>query len=315
VIEHNLSLGCHNLTGGSSYLRSARLVHCALDLGIRRFDVAPSYGLGTAEATLARALGKRRLDPAIEITTKYGIPRPRFGRVAAWVREPYRALSRLRDALATAPAARPASAPAAAGCSAIYGGTARAAIEASLKVMRIDRIAAFLSHERLNAELAERFSGDMTELLREGLVGKVGCSGEIANVRFMLAQAKGVAGVAQVSILHRHLVAGVSEMRLFNLGAIARRIAQTDSEAEDAGTLTTTLRDALSGRNDLNPIGRALAGVLAAAGLRAPEAILIVNASNAERLAAVVAASTKPSLALWAIENEAELDVAMGAII
>jgi Aldo/keto reductase family len=312
VTDHSLSLGCHNLTGGSSYLRSARLVHCALELGIHRFDVAPSYGFGTAEATLARALGKRRLDPAVEITTKYGIPRPHFGRVAAWVREPYRAFRGLRrDAFVTAPATQPTLALAATGRgSHIYVGTARAAIEASLKAMGVERIATFLSHERLNAELAERFSGDMAELLREGLVGKVGCSGELPNVTYMLAKGNGVARVAQVSILHHHVVGGASEVRLFNLGAVARRIAQTVS---GAGTLTSTLRDALSGQNALDPVGRALAGVLAAARLRVPEAILIVNASSAERLAAVVDASMKPSLALWAVENEAALGIAMAA--
>jgi Aldo/keto reductase family len=309
VIQHNLSLGCHNLTGGSSYPRSARLVHCALDLGIRRFDVAPSYGFGTAEATLARALGKRRLDPAVEITTKYGIPRPRFGWLAAWVREPCRALSRLRrNALASTSPVGAALALAANGGSAIYVGTARAAVEASLKAMRVDRVAAFLSHERLSAELSELFSSDMAKLLREGLVGKVGCSGELANVTYMLAKGNGVPSVAQVSILHHDMIRCVSEVRLFNLGTVARRIAQT---ANDSGALTASLRDALSGLNDLDPTGQALAGVLAAARLRMPKAILIVNASSAERLAAVVEASIKPSLALWALGNKAALDIAM----
>jgi hypothetical protein len=104
----------------------------------------------------------------------------------------------------------------------------------------------------------------------------------------------------------------VSEMRLINLlGAVARRIAQA---VGDARAFTAKLCDALFGRDDLNPTGRALAGaLLAAARLRLPEAILIVNAGGAERLAAVVVMSMEPSLARRAPENEAALDLTRAA--
>src|SRR5215470_12404263 len=88
-----LSFGCHNLTGGSSLRKSVRLIHCAMDHGITRFDVAPSYGMGTAEAVVGMAIRKRSL--RVEITTKFGIEPRRLGHFLAWGRTPYRYLRRV----------------------------------------------------------------------------------------------------------------------------------------------------------------------------------------------------------------------------
>lgn len=54
---------------------SAKLVETALDLGIRYFDVAPSYGIGTAEEVLGKVIGD---SPEVVIATKCGIPRPAY---------------------------------------------------------------------------------------------------------------------------------------------------------------------------------------------------------------------------------------------
>jgi aryl-alcohol dehydrogenase-like predicted oxidoreductase len=295
LIDTNLSLGCHNLTGGSSYLRSARLVHCALDLGIRRFDTAPSYGFGTAEATLARALGKRRLDPAIEITTKYGLLPPRFGRIAAWMREPYRMFRSANKTMSTPMSVQPLT----------LGSVrcicdARGALESSLRAMKLDRIGTYLSHERLDDRLADRFSDDMATLLQLGLIEKAGCSGEISNVIYMLGKANCMARVGQVSIRHCDVVTGVDELRLFNLGAVARELLKVNHAG---AALTNGLRDALPGRADLDATGLALAAVLADARYRLPSAVFIVNASSAKRLASMVEASVQPNLVRWTQEN------------
>lgn len=292
MIHSNLSLGCHNLTGGSSYRRSARIVHCALDLGIRRFDVAPSYGLGTAEATLATALGPHRFDPAIEITTKYGSLPPRYGWLAAWIREPYRAIRRLRSGGWAPKLVEPKT-----GTAATFKVAALDAVEASLRAMRLERIGAYLSHERLSAGLAERFREDMAALLQRGLIAKAGCSGELANVAYMLSKATGVASVAQVSMRHREAAAAsASEIRLFNLGAAARALAATWPGPRP---LTDTLRNVLPSRDHLDEIGLALAAVLAWGRLHVPKAVLLVNASSAERLSAVINASADAGLSEW----------------
>ncbi len=46
-------------------------VNCAVDKGVTMFDTADTYGLGTAEETLAKALGSRRKD--VVIASKFGV--------------------------------------------------------------------------------------------------------------------------------------------------------------------------------------------------------------------------------------------------
>lgn len=68
VTQSQLGLGC--VTLGNNGRAGARLVHHALDLGVRFFDTADSYGSGQSERVLGRALGHRR-DEAF-IATKAG---------------------------------------------------------------------------------------------------------------------------------------------------------------------------------------------------------------------------------------------------
>jgi len=69
-----IGFGCGRLVGGSSFKESALLLETAAELGIRYFDVAPSYGLGSAERVLGEVLGG---DTQFEIATKVGISRPK----------------------------------------------------------------------------------------------------------------------------------------------------------------------------------------------------------------------------------------------
>ena len=70
-----IGLGCGRLVGRSTLIQSARIVETALDLGIRYFDVAPSYGMGTAEEVLGHVTGDSK---EVVIATKVGIPRPHY---------------------------------------------------------------------------------------------------------------------------------------------------------------------------------------------------------------------------------------------
>ena len=56
-----IGLGCGRLVGRSTLIQSARIVETALDLGIRYFDVAPSYGMGTAEEVLGHVTGDSKM--------------------------------------------------------------------------------------------------------------------------------------------------------------------------------------------------------------------------------------------------------------
>lgn len=74
LITQRLGFGCGRLKGGHEKANALRLVHAALDLGIRHFDTAPPYGLGMSEAVLGEAL-KGRQEP-VTVFTKAGMARP-----------------------------------------------------------------------------------------------------------------------------------------------------------------------------------------------------------------------------------------------
>ncbi|MBC2664445.1 aldo/keto reductase [Novosphingobium flavum] len=86
-----LIFGCGRLTGGASMAEALRLVDICLDAGIRHFDTAPSYGLGTAEAVIGKALRSAGRD--VMITAKVGSTAPRFGLVKTWLRRAKRSLT------------------------------------------------------------------------------------------------------------------------------------------------------------------------------------------------------------------------------
>ena len=78
-----VGLGCGRLDGRVMLRHSVRVIETALELGIRYFDVAPLYGMGTAEGALGSAL--RGVPDAI-IASKVGIPRPPYQPLRARIR-------------------------------------------------------------------------------------------------------------------------------------------------------------------------------------------------------------------------------------
>lgn len=74
LITQRLGFGCGRLKGGHEKANALRLVHAALDLGVRHFDTAPPYGLGMSEAVLGEALKGR--PESVTVFTKAGLPRP-----------------------------------------------------------------------------------------------------------------------------------------------------------------------------------------------------------------------------------------------
>ena len=70
----SIGIGCAYLTAGSLTKYETRLIGAAYEAGARHFDVAPQYGLGTAERVLGKALKGKRDN--VTITTKAGIMRP-----------------------------------------------------------------------------------------------------------------------------------------------------------------------------------------------------------------------------------------------
>ncbi len=96
-----LVLGCGHLTGGASAAESRRLLEHARAGGIRHFDTAPSYGIGTAEDVVGQTFGD---DADVAITAKIGSLRPSAPLLKTVAR---RALRLVRGGPRAAPAYRP----------------------------------------------------------------------------------------------------------------------------------------------------------------------------------------------------------------
>ena len=83
MLIERMVFGCGRLTGGASEREALALVGACLDAGVRVFDVAPSYGIGTAEAVIGKALQHR--GDCVIVTKLGSTPDPR-GRAKTWAR-------------------------------------------------------------------------------------------------------------------------------------------------------------------------------------------------------------------------------------
>lgn len=267
----------------------------ALALGVTRFDVAPSYGLGSAEATLARALGAERYDSRVRVTTKVGIAPPKGGALKTWLREPYRLARRLlygdrRGRLPAFPnghvrliAAPPDGPPI----------DVRGSIEASLRRLKVERFDTLLTHEAVNEDCWHELRTSFEEFLDTRQVEKTGASGAIGAVRRMLSALGPQATVAQISAFDLASAPPVAELRIFNIVAFAR------VHLESSATEMARLRDLAGTSSQTEATTLAAAATIAWLRRRRPNAQLILNASTPERLEALVVASEAPGLMTW----------------
>jgi Aldo/keto reductase family len=266
-----LSFGCHNLTGGSSLRRSIRLIHCAIDHGITRFDVAPSYGLGTAETVLGKAIGNR--DPRMEITTKFGIEPPKFGRVFAWGREPYRRLKRVLGKGPSLPLGSLAA------CEASHVRLMKS-LERSLKALKVDRVDTLLTHEHIDKALLRENLEDLESGRHRGLFNSFGCSGERVSVERALSMFSDFARIVQISVSDWETYAARPIVRLFGAIRILKpqiaRLASRDKRYADDLLATLVGVESLEERLAL--------GALIAARTMFPRSTLLINTRSEIRI-------------------------------
>lgn len=298
-----LILGCHNLTGGSSYDRSSRLVRAALALGIKRFDVAPSYGLGTAEDTLSRALASNRFDTDIQIATKFGIPSPRFGNILSWIREPVRGIKNsLKAALPAASRDLPTrqSIPFKAHSTRIQTlGSAALSVDDSLRRLRVENIDCLLTHEFLPDRTLSDFGECAAKFVEQGKITKIGCSGELQFVKHNLDALALKATVAQLSMLDAREDLGRAELSLshFHLSGFSRELGQRLSE-KGFESLRAHLNDICGGQldNDFLPL---LAAGLSLSLQSFPDRAILVNASSDQRLETLIKVAFSNEYTQW----------------
>jgi aryl-alcohol dehydrogenase-like predicted oxidoreductase len=140
----SLGLGCMGMSdayGTPDEAEALRTLDRALELGITFWDTADVYGLGANESLLGRALAGRR--DRVELATKFGNVRDADGRYGAVDGRPE---------------------------------YARAACQASLARLGVERIDLYYLHRVDPAVPIEETVGAMAELVAEGLVAHLGLS-------------------------------------------------------------------------------------------------------------------------------------------
>lgn len=163
-------LGCGQLVGRFTLRESRRIVETALDLGIRHFDTAPSYGMGTSEEVLGQVLAGV---PDVTIATKVGPPRGRYSARVNVIRKFVKpVLDRLGSVkrIARRSYAPPAATPSTRPRYDFSRDRIRREIEASLRLLRRPSVDLYLAHEPHPDDLTPGLAEAFNALVSEGLV-------------------------------------------------------------------------------------------------------------------------------------------------
>ena len=298
-----VGLGCNNFGWHIDEATSQTVVDAALDAGITHFDTAELYGEGASEAFLGRALGSRRDE--VVIATKFGY---RSGDGPTGKGAP--------DAV-------------------------RAACEGSLRRLGTDRIDLYYLHRPDPATPIADTLGALADLVTEGKVREVGCSGFSADqLREAEAAATGVRFVAvqnEYSLLHREPEDGmldasheadVAFVPYFPLksGLLTGKYRKGDAPPEGSrlggaeGSRFQSMGDALLTPANLDTVERLIAFSEARGHTILDLAFAYLLAH--EPVASVIAGATKPSqiggnvaAAAWTLSPDdlAEVDAVLAA--
>lgn len=190
---------------------AARSLDAAYDVGIRHFDVAPSYGFGLAEDAVGAFAARHR--GAITITTKVGITRPTspklMTRLRAVARPIFNSMPQLRRAL---------------GGTVFKLTTARAQFDAatvkeslaeSLRRLQVETIDIFLLHEAGPDDISDELLKALDEARRMGDIGCFGVGSVRAKAEAVMRSGSGAMGVVQVpfdldDVLGRRILTGAA---------------------------------------------------------------------------------------------------------
>lgn len=195
-----LGFGGAYLVGALHAHASRRLVDVAFERGVRHFDVAPSYGLGTAEAVLGSALHKRR--DAVTITTKVGLPGARLSLPKLLLRSaaaPLRARFPSLGRGAPGPAAGAAPAAASPRQARFDLGFVRGSVEESLRRLRTDHVDVLLLHEAWPEDVTEELVRYLEDGRAAGRFRAIGIGSDRGHNQAIVARWPGVFDVVQHS--------------------------------------------------------------------------------------------------------------------
>jgi len=180
VTTSRVGLGCASLVGRESFRAAARLVETALDLGVRYFDTAPLYGMGTAEEVLGAVVGS---DPNVVIATKIGIGRPPYSPLKAAVRrytKPILDRSRPLKAFARSLFVRSTrggtAAPVEPALHDFSAATVHRALEESLRLLKRSKADVYMTHDPSAGDLTPATAEVFQTLVAAGAIGCFGAA-------------------------------------------------------------------------------------------------------------------------------------------
>lgn len=166
-VRSRLGFGCASVMGKVSKQEGLRAMHLAHEQGIQHFDIARSYGFGSAESVLGEFMRGRRAQ--VSVTTKFGVVAPHLSwktrtlmPVARFVAEQVPAVAnRLRKRSGQVLAQK---------CFDLQ--YAQACLEHSLRELGTDHVDIYLLHEPPELPDAQRhdLAGFMRRLVQAGKV-------------------------------------------------------------------------------------------------------------------------------------------------
>ena len=265
-----IGLGTANLVGGLNRRAAVRLVHAALDHGVRYFDTAPLYGMGSAEATLAEALRGRR--DGVTVATKVGLrfaPTPALKLLARSAVAPFRARF---------PALRRAPAPPSPeidlgprGCFDLP--FVEASVDQSMRRLGTDRLDVLLLHEARAADLDDALLRYLEHGKASGRFGRLGIGSrrgdveailadhadlfDIAQYSWNVADPKALAHPSAVTHTHRTVMDALAALR-GQLADARWRAAASHAAGMDLADTAVLARVLIGAALALNPAGLAL---------------------------------------------------------
>ena len=171
-----------------------RLLHAAHDAGFRHFDVAPSYGLGSAESVLGRFL--RTKPEGVTVATKVGIQARGNAGLMRFIQRPARALLRRYPGLrgrATQAAGSVVHVP-----SNFSLASCNRSLEGSLRALGAEAIDLYLLHDPSPSDVTVELVEWLVRQKERGLVRSVGVAASAENAAAILLGNRGVFDAVQV---------------------------------------------------------------------------------------------------------------------
>lgn len=278
MIVPRLVLGTARIAGGVSERAAVDLVKSAFDAGVCQVDTAPSYGMGTAEVVVGKALIGH---PQVSVATKLGSARPG----QPWLRTVMREFKR-RSGTASLPEASFAPERIAAVSGNDFSAEAMArSLELSLE--RLGRIDLLLLHDVTAVEVTESLLGRLEALNRSVSAG----AGYASFAQFdpeldrlfpagMTAQCAMVPGWLSGALP----VPPAQNLRLHSVVKTGLALAARDSR------FATALEQAARLVPASDPLTARIAAIYALAAVRIPGAQLLFTSSRTTRLKALTAA-------------------------